>query len=522
MKTPAIFNVAIYLRLSKEDGDNEESDSISNQRELILNYISKMTNLKIYDEYIDDGYTGTNFNRPNFKRMIKDIEDKKVNMVITKTLSRFGRDYIDTGWYIEKYFPDNMVRYVAVLDKVDNFVENIEADFIPIKSVFNEKFCRETSIAVKRTKRRKMQEGFYSCTTPPFGYKKDPEEKGKLLVDEISSKIVKKIFELKAEGYTQSQIVDYLDMNNVITPLQYKDMVLNNYDSNSKKYVWTRSSVNSILCNRVYIGDTVAGKTQKISYKSKAKIYIKRNDCIVVRNTHEPIVSEEVFWRIHDTSKYGRVKKDNDSTYLLKGLVYCSECGKRLIYRKGREKGFLICRCHEQNKKLCSNDSKINYLKLEDEVIRNLKNIYDEYFEKQQAEENIFKIQTETILNDLTKQLNRLENENKKVNFKISTIYNQRLSNAIDEIEYKNLYLNFTNKRNDLITKIEQKKNEIDNVKEKITNIENKEKTFAEVEFFENKDFCKEDINNLINKIELYKNDVRIYYNFSGLHDFCV
>ena len=157
-----VYNVAMYLRLSKDDGDNIESESITNQRKIITEYIDRHPEMKLYNEYVDDGNTGANFNRPDFKRMINDIENKKINMVITKNLARLGRNYIETGTYIEKYFPDHRVRYIAILDKVDNFKDTVSNDFVPIKSVFNEKHCRDTSIAVKKTKRRKMQEGFYA------------------------------------------------------------------------------------------------------------------------------------------------------------------------------------------------------------------------------------------------------------------------------------------------------------------------------------------------------------------------
>ena len=511
MRTPAIFNVAIYLRLSKEDGDNEESDSISNQRELILNYISKNTNFKVYNEYIDDGYTGTNFNRPGFKRMIEDIENKNVNMVITKTLSRFGREYIETGWYIEKYFPDNMVRYVAILDKIDNFVENVEADFIPMKSVFNEKFCRETSIAVKKTKRKKMQEGFYSCTTPPFGYKKDPNVKGKLILDETTSKIVRKIFDLKLSGYSSSEIVDYLDDNKVITPLEYQDMMLNKYDSSNKdKYVWRRHSINRILSNKVYLGDSILGKTQKISYKSKMKIHIRRDDCVIIKNTHTPIVTQEEFYKIHDTEKYGAVKSKANKPYKLKGLLFCSECGKSLTSHSN----IVVCRSHEENKRLCSSNFKINYLKLENEVLSKLKIMYNNYFKKYEAEGNIYKIQTEKILNELEKQLNQLFYENKKNNSKISAIYNKRLYDEITDYEYKELYSNLTNKRNELNIQIEEKKKAINKVKEQITMIENKQKIFEQIDCFDNDDFSREDIQKLIKRIEVSNQNSTIFYSF--------
>lgn len=320
------YNVGIYLRLSKEDGDNFESESISNQRKIIKEYIDRNDNMQIYDEYVDDGYSGANFNRPEFKRMLDDIQNKKINMVITKNLARLGRNYIETGEYIEKIFPDYRVRYIAILDHVDNFNESVSNDFIPIKSVFDEKFCKDTSIAVKKSKRRRMEEGGYACTTPPFGYKKNPDNPGHLLIDDKSSNTVRKIFELKEQGYKLEDIVKYLDKHKYKTPAEYMDIKsikkINNIN------VWRRSSVSRILGNQVYLGHCLRGKTQKISYKSKAEICVRRNEYIVTKNTHEAIISEETFNNVHKTGQYGTNRILKDNSQILKDLIYCKKCGK--------------------------------------------------------------------------------------------------------------------------------------------------------------------------------------------------
>lgn len=167
-KKQLIRNIAIYLRLSKDDGDREESESISNQRRIITEYINENFEYENIYEYVDDGVSGATFNRPGFTKMISELEIKKIELVITKNLARFGRNYIDAGDYIEKFFPDRNVRYIAILDDVDNFEDKISNEFAPIKGVFNELFCRETSRGVKRSKRKKMNEGYYSCNTPPY------------------------------------------------------------------------------------------------------------------------------------------------------------------------------------------------------------------------------------------------------------------------------------------------------------------------------------------------------------------
>lgn len=197
------YKAAIYIRLSKEDGDREESESVTNQRK-ILKAFAKENKYKIYDEYVDDGYTGTNFNRPDFKRMIKDIESKKVNMVITKSLSRLGRDYIETGRYIETYFPENEVRYIAILDDVDTFLDR-NCDTVAFKNIMNDYYAKETSKNIKKTKNKKKLEGFYYTSYAPFGYRK-VSKSGNLEIDEVQAEIVKRIYNLFLEGKGTYQI----------------------------------------------------------------------------------------------------------------------------------------------------------------------------------------------------------------------------------------------------------------------------------------------------------------------------
>lgn len=509
------YNVAMYLRLSKDDGDNVESESITNQRKIITEYIDEHPEMKLYDEYIDDGYTGANFNRPSFKRMINDIENKKINMVITKNLARLGRNYIETGTYIEKYFPDYGVRYIAILDRVDNFEDSVSNDFIPIKSVFNEKHCRDTSIAVKKTKRRKMQEGFYACNTAPFGYKKDINNPGKLVIDEESSKTVKKIFELKEGGYTTLQIVQYLDRNHYKTPAEYLN--IKGLENLKDKKVWRRSSVTRILGNKVYLGHCVRGKTQNVSYKSKDRVYVKRNEFIVIENTHEPIISEETFNNIHKTKKYGSIRECKETNYLFKGLIYCKNCGKKIIFKKEREKVYIYCRNHSENSKLCCNTCKINYEYIESEVLKLIVNMYKEYFKDTKLKDNLYQKYTENTVKEQVINLETLKTNLGKINFKITSLYNKRLSGNINETDYKNEYNTLSGKRKNMTEKISQIEKEIDNNKLQLHTLKHKKNILKKLGKLERNDFKNFDIRELINKIEVFKNEVYIYFNFADI-----
>ena len=508
----AIYNVAIYLRLSKEDGDNIESESISNQRKIIKEYIDKNNDMKFVNEYVDDGYSGANFNRPSFKRMLNDIENKKINMVITKNLARLGRNYIETGEYIEKYFPDHRVRYIAILDRVDNFEDSVSNEFIPIKSVFNEKHCKDTSISVKKTKRRKMQEGLYCCNTAPFGYKKDPDNPGKLIIDETSSKTVKLMFELKDKGYTYKEITEYLEKNNYKTPAEY--MQIRGHEHLKDKNVWRMSSVKRIICNEVYLGNCIRGKTQNISYKSKKRVHIKRTDRIITQNTHEAIIDEEMFYRIHNTKKFGLEKEYTTHSELLRDFIYCKECGKKLIFKKSRNKTYIYCRNNGENIKLCCNDCKLEYSIIEDKIFEYIINMYKEYFQSSKLADNIYKKYGERILKNLDLKLKELEDENSRIRFKINSLYTQRLSSTITEDEYKERYKLLSEKRKEVAEGILKYQEEIKNKQHELKTLNQKRTILKKISKLEKKDFNKVNMSDLISKIEIFKKDIYVYFNF--------
>ena len=215
------YNVGIYIRLSREDDDKvHESESIKNQKSLLMQYI-KENDLRVYDIYIDDGYSGTNFNRPGFQRLINDIEHKKVNMVITKDMSRLGRDYIGTGEYLEKYFPEHDVRYIAITDDIDTFLDNSNNDIAPFKAIMNDFYAKDISKKIKSSLKAKMKEGKFVGGRTPFGYIRDPENKNHLVVYEGQAEVVRRIYQMSLEGMTYFKIAKTLTNENVKTPAQY-------------------------------------------------------------------------------------------------------------------------------------------------------------------------------------------------------------------------------------------------------------------------------------------------------------
>ena len=259
-----MYNVAIYIRLSKEDVDRgyDESESIKNQRTLLTEYVQKLGwEYKLIDIYIDQGYTGTNFNRPAFQRMIRDINSGKVNMVVTKDLSRLGRDYIETGEYIEKWFPENNVRYVSVTDGIDTFeTANGNNDIAPFKSILNDMYSKDLSKKIRTALHTMQKQGKWVGGKTAIGYMKDPNDKNKLIICEPEAEIVKTIFNMALAGNQVGVIRDFLNTNNIPTANQSR------YNKDS---FWENKTIKNVLRNKVYIGTTQQNKRSRISYKNR-------------------------------------------------------------------------------------------------------------------------------------------------------------------------------------------------------------------------------------------------------------
>ena len=358
------FKVGIYIRLSKEDlekSQNSESESIKNQRKLIYKYL-KDNALELYKEYIDDGFSGTNFDRPGFNMLINDIEQKKVNMVVTKDLSRLGRDYIKTGYYIEDYFPSKRIRYVSLLDDIDTYQNNTYNDIAPFKALFNDMVSKDTSRKIKSILKNKKEQGLFLGSKAPYGYKKDKTNKNKLIIEPKQSKIVKKIFTLSIAHKSNREIANLLNNANILSPTQSK---------------WTASSVYNILHNIEYTGCLVSNVWTNVSYKNKTRIKRCRSEWIIVENTHEPIIKKEIFEQVqrikHSKSEYKKITREK---LLLEGLIFCKECGSLMGVSFLKKRGYYVLNCNRYKKDSSSCRSHyINYSKLEQHILIRIREI---------------------------------------------------------------------------------------------------------------------------------------------------
>lgn len=350
---------ALYIRLSQEDRNKKyesDSESVKNQREILNKYCID-NNILVVDEYVDDGYSGTDFERPSFKRMIEDIEEGKINCVIVKDLSRFGRDHIMTGFYIEIFFPEKGVRFISLLDSYDNSKNQASNDTSTFVMTFNDWYSKQNSIKIRNVLDAKRKDGKFVGSQPSFGYMRDPDDKGHLIPNPETAPIVKQIFDWYEEGIGSSEITTRLNDLNVPTPSSYKDIKLSS--RLIMKDMWTISSVRKILKNRIYTGDMIQHTQMKVSYKSKKKITLDESMWIVVEGTHEPLIDKDRFFylqnRIEDKA---RVRKIGREKRLFENLLFCEECGNQLgvMYRRNHDYWTVNCNRYARDPKraMCS------------------------------------------------------------------------------------------------------------------------------------------------------------------------
>lgn len=333
-----VWMAGLYARLSREDGDKIESDSINTQLNMLYQYTDSCPEITVYDTYTDDGYTGTDFNRPDFQRLIQDIEAGKVNCVIVKDLSRFGRNYKYSGYYLEEYFEDKGVRFIAIGDGVDSIRTTGCDMIIPMKNVFNEQYARDISRKVQAAFKTKQKAGDFVGAFACYGYKKSPADRHKLVVDEYAAGIVRRIFRMFKEGAGQMRIARTLNEEGVLCPSEYKKAMGLNYRNcnklNSTNY-WTYSTIHNILKQEMYIGNIVQGKTRR-RMKGKPKA-LPRELWVIKENQHQAIIDRETWETVQKllTIQHVDLKLD-ENVSIFAGFLKCADCGRALAKRKDR------------------------------------------------------------------------------------------------------------------------------------------------------------------------------------------
>ena len=520
------FKVGMYIRLSREDGDKQESESIGNQRNILQRYV-KENDLCFVKEYVDDGVSGTTFDRPGFNEMLQDIENKNINMVITKDLSRLGRDYIKTGFYIEDYFPKNNVRYVAITDGIDTYLDSTNNDITPFKAIMNDMYAKDISKKIRSVYKEKQKQGEYLCSTTAYGYKKHPSIKNKLVVDRKVKSVVEKIFDMYSNGHGSTEIVNYLNSHQYLSPSGYRKTGIVQ-DENKTGYNWNEVTICNMLKNEVYIGNTVQNKKSVISYKVKKIRTVEKENQIRVNNTHEPIIDKDTFEKVQCILEKRGTNTKLKYDYLLRGLLYCYHCKRKLqiVLKKNSKRNskahpYIIC--SDAKVRECYPLS-MNYEKFEKHIINIVKKICRIYADKE-VFEKIYKKYQHKIIDIREGYKNKLSQINKainEINSNLDKMYMDKLRGVLQEEDYVRVSqkLKFERiKLNEHKKELEQK---LSQTEEKMDN-KNKVKEEKELDklignFLKLEKIDKIYLYRLINKIEIDKDkNIYIYFNFSKL-----
>ena len=377
-----IWKVAVYCRLSSEDGDNAESDSISNQKEIIEFFLKKEENIEIIDYYADDGYSGTTFNRPEFKRMFNALVNGDINTVIVKDLSRFGRNYIEVGNYIEQIFPLYNIRFIAINDNVDSFKDpkSVNNVIVPFKNLMNDEYARDISNKVRSVLMTKSLNGEWVGGTCPYGYKKNPENIHQLIIDEEEAPVVRKIFNMALNGDGHIKIAKFLNDNGILCRKEVQRRKKYKLSMNPEEveaiYHWSTSTIGKMVTSEIYIGNLVWNRTGSISYKDHRQIYRPKSEWVIVEGTHEGIVSKDDFDKIQKIiEERNHKKKKPEKLTIYKYKIKCADCGRSMCKmedtRDGRICSNFYCRNYKTTSGKCT-PHKIRTADLDSTVIETI------------------------------------------------------------------------------------------------------------------------------------------------------
>ena len=465
------YRTALYMRLSREDIDKEgESASIENQR-IMLQRFAKEHSFTIYKEYVDDGISGTTFDRPYFQQLINDIESDQINLVIVKDLSRLGRDYIKSGDWLENFCPSHNVRFIAVQDHYDSDKPEMN-DFVPFKNIFNEFYAKDTSRKIRATFEMKFKEGQYIGNFAPYGYKKDPLNKNHLIIDEQVAPVVQDIFRRITQGKSPAEIAKELNSEGVVSPAVYRCMNkpylnINDYSQNKK---WVAGTIQKMVKNIIYLGHMAQGKTKRISYKNKTTINKSRDEWIIKKNTHEAIIDELTF-DIAKRRLQGRISEKGEFVNIFSGLVKCADCGRNMSTVGTRRKGShanLACGAYKAyGSKKCTNHF-IDYNVLYSLVLQAIKEqikLTDE--DKQEIINEVQAEKAKRKKPTKEEEIKKLQAEEYKINNIISSVYDDFYQEKINDVVKDTLIKQYNEKLSIITKKIKDlNANEIQKEKE--------------------------------------------------------
>lgn len=440
----------LYYRLSREDGDKRESDSISNQRNLLQSYLKQHSDISFIQEYVDDGYSGTNFERPGFIQMMEDAKSNRINCIIVKDLSRFGRNYIETGRYLERVFPLMGIRFISVTDNYDTMQQQDASSqmIVPFKNLINDAYCRDISTKVRSQFEIKRKNGQYIGGFAPYGYNRDAEDKHHLIVDPYAADIVRMVYDFRLKGMSTGRIARQLNGMGVLPPGAYKksknSTYRNGFAHHSEMPIWMAEQVRRILCDEMYTGVLVQGKKRKVSYRVNKYVLLPQENWIKVTDTHESIISKEVFQTVQnmwclDT----RTSPNEELLFPLSGKVRCGSCGCNMVrkryIKRGKTYDYYTCSSKKRGEECSSHlirvDSVDNLvLRVLQTELQMLTDVRDLLSQAIQNGEYKNYLQA-----SLKKQAASLNSEIERYQKLCTHAYQDKLDGVISEDEYKNL-----------------------------------------------------------------------------------
>ncbi len=453
-----VWNTYGYVRLSHEDGDKEESNSVTGQKDLIRDYLSRYPELRECGMKVDDGYTGSNFDRPAFQEMMAEVKAGKVNCIVVKDLSRFGRDHLGVGEYIERIFPFMGVRFIAINDNYDSLHSNVESDelIIPFKNLINEAYCRDTSIKIRSQLEIKRQRGDFIGSFAVFGYRKDPENRHHLLVDDYAADVVRDIFKWKLEGISAGDIADRLTASGIPTPMDYKRSLGMRYSTSfrvKEESVWDAGMVLRILKNPVYTGVLEQGRVTTPSYRVKRLVNKPREEWAVVENCHEAIIDRYDFESVQKVLALDtRTSVSGRAVELFSGMVYCGECGSAMVRKtvpSGKRKYvYYVCAAHKEHK-TCSAHS-LRDTALDEIVLEALKKHIRDVIDLADLLELTDTAQLQQAgVRKLQARLDRKREEIDRNQALLGTLYESLADGLIDRDEYQDLKKTYSRRRSE-------------------------------------------------------------------------
>ena len=522
------YIAACYCRLSKDDAQDGTSVSIETQQKILADYC-KAHNIEVHDYYCDDGFSGVNFTRPSFQRMIADMENGKFNSVVVKDLSRFGRNYIGVGHYLEDVFPERGIRFIAIGDNVDSAQDSMDADLmLPMRNVFNQFYPADISRKTRQAFRAKAEHGEFIGTYAPYGYRKSAENKNLLVIDEVTAPTVKRIFEMIAyENCGCHRIARILTEQKILTPTAY-------LAQNSRKalpkypYLWNQATVKKMIENRVYLGHIVNGKRKKLSFKSKKVLQQPEEKWIVVENTHEPIVSQQLFDDANDQLYKRKRKRKNAEPHLFSGIARCADCGFAMSHtpvKNGRD--FLVCVNYKQRGKDVCSSHYVRYDALYNIVLSDVQRQITAIHANESKVSKLLKDRASQMkqsdMRRAEKEIQSAEKRITELDDRFYKVYEDKLSGVLSDERFKEMSGRFENEQNDLRTKVERLKKGLAESKENHANVDC---FINEVKQIENiTELDAELLHRLISKVTIgakyevdgkKKQDIVIAYKFVG------